>query len=74
MQRREYMTRFVESNRWSDSMGRTGTVPLGKNMGVRASDPTALLNGLGEQSWELAGVACRDGDSVFRLFLKRPKP
>jgi hypothetical protein len=73
MQRWEYLTLFIESSRWSDSLGRAGTVPLGKNMGVRAGDPTALLNELGEQGWELAGVAGRDDNGVYRLFLKRPR-
>ena len=71
MQRWEYLTISYKYGSWSDSLGRTGTFP--KAYGPGTADPTSLLNDLGEQGWELSGVACRDPYDVIHLFLKRPR-
>lgn len=70
MQRWEYLTIGIVQKNWADSLGRSGTLPgLGKLM---SGNPTELLNELGEQGWELAGVDYPDGYSR-KLFLKRPR-
>lgn len=70
MQRWEYLTIFVSRLEWKDSLGRTGKLP-----GFRADDgdPTGLLNEVGEQGWELAGVNTYRGGYAPTLFLKRPR-
>jgi hypothetical protein len=67
MQRWEYLTVEIRYNGWSDSLGRRGSLP------VDSFQTGPLLNDLGEQGWELAGVADRNGHGVLRLFLKRPR-
>lgn len=72
MQQWEYLTIFIKDTRWAESLGRSGSLPYRLNMAT--GDPTGLLNELGEQGWELAGVADRDGWDTNRLFLKRSRP
>ena len=43
-------------------------------MGVsEAGDPTPLLNELGNEGWEVAGVTPRDGNYQWHVILKRPR-
>jgi hypothetical protein len=72
MQCWEYLTVAYLSNSWSDSLGRRGELPSGFD--YYTGDPTGLLNDLGEQGWELCGVASKNGNNVYQLFLKRPRP
>lgn len=69
--RREYLEIHVRHQYWRDSMGREGQFEYLPGWG---SSPGTLLNTLGEQGWELAGVAGSQGEQEYRLFLKRPKP
>ena len=74
MQRREYLTLFISSTRWSDSLGREGTLrSIPGRFSRPTGDPTGILNELGEQGWEQAGVAGGDENYVCRLFLKHPR-
>jgi len=71
MQRWEYLTLTIYHKSWSDSAGRKGDLE-------RPGDVAPLLNKLGEQGWDLAGVLGSSYDSEawlcnFRLFLKRPR-
>jgi hypothetical protein len=66
----EYLEVIVSHRKWEDSMGRSGnlaTVPSG------LSHCAALLNQLGDQGWELTGIAGSESTSYYRAFLKRPK-
>ncbi len=72
MQRWEYLTIGITGTRWSDSLGRTGKMPNYSD--PMWGDPTVLLNELGEQGWELAGVYGVGGSSFSKLYLKRPRP
>jgi hypothetical protein len=70
MQRWEYHTITTYAYNWADSIGRTGRLP--REGPPMYGDPTGMLNELGEQGWELIGVAARAGGDC-QLFLKRPK-
>lgn len=72
MQRWEYLNVFMKRLEWTDSLGRSGDLPA-RGSSV-TGDPTGLLNELGGQGWELTGIASGDGNDVYQLFLKRPKP
>ena len=70
MQRWEYLTIVVQSQTWTDSLGRSGSLPYDGQTGE-------LLNDLGQQGWDLVSVH-GDGDDArwycnFWLFLKRPR-
>ena len=71
MQRWEYLViaGWVNATfgNWSDGLGRSGNLPDEASL-------AELMNGLGEQSWELTGVAFSTNPREFRLFLKRPRP
>jgi hypothetical protein len=72
----EYLEAYVYQDEWIDSSGRRKLVQ-GKKMKVRDAQvhftATSALNELGSRGWELVGVGFTDM-SLFRLFLKRPKP
>jgi hypothetical protein len=76
MQRWEYLTIFISTVTWQNSLGRTGTL---RNIYPRAlesdrvGDPTELLNELGEQGWDLVGVNSGYTLTTYKLFLKRPR-
>jgi hypothetical protein len=68
----EYLTVLVERHHWYSSDGRNGTLePLPEHQFRYNNQP--ILSKLGEDGWELAGVA--GGDNLFyQMFFKRPKP
>ena len=65
----EYLEITVSKYGWADSMGRKGSLVPREG----ASYTADLLNGLGEQGWELAGVAGSEFIDTHRRFLKRSK-
>ena len=67
MQCWEYLTVYVQSRSWHDSLSRRGSFPENRQ-------PAELLNELGEQGWELVGTSSGSDASVYRLFLKRSLP
>ena len=73
MQRWEYLQVCVSANRWIDSAGRQGEVPQLLAAAYSVGNTGSLLSELGEQGWELTGVAS-DDRSFYQLFLKRPRP
>jgi hypothetical protein len=76
MQRWEYLSVHVEKYHWSDRLGRRGDVPRAGRPYLptveNAHNSGQLLHELGEQGWELVGIASGDAYQ-YRLFLKRPK-
>lgn len=78
MQQWEYLEAYVHADVWHDSTGRTETleqvrVPVRGVTGQYAST-APVLNALGQQGWELAGVAVLETPyPTQRLYLKRPK-
>ncbi len=64
----EYLEVYVlPSGVWTDNTGRTGAPTRLYNGWVTSA---TLLNELGAEGWELAGVVPSDG--AYRLLLKRP--
>lgn len=76
MQRWEYLAVHFEGRHWADSLGHRGdVVNAGRPYNETVNNdhqPGKLLNELGDQGWEVVGVASGDA-SDYRLFLKRPK-
>lgn len=79
MERWEYLEIHVHEGNWVDSMRRHGVLPrighpahpyASSQFGMATTGP--LLNELGEQGWEVTGVASV-GFYTYKLFLKRPK-
>ena len=66
MQRWEHLSIGINEQSWWDSLGRKGKL-------ADRANPTAVLDALGDEGWELTGVAAGD-QARYRLFLKRPKP
>lgn len=74
MQRWEYLIVAMSRGEYRDSLGRKGQLPTRFHGSGSSGDPTGLMNELGEQGWELSGVAGSYEPDVYQLFLKRPKP
>ena len=68
MQQWEYLEATVdlEKKTWKDSAGRERR--------IRKRSTVDVLNELGEEGWELAGVSPLSGDTVSRLYFKRRRP
>ena len=76
MQRWEYLEVQVHAQRWLDSLGRRGELPresVFEDGSPYLYSSAALLNELGEQGWELAGVAGSTGVDYHKLLLERPR-
>ncbi len=78
MQRWEYLEVQVFRENWVDSLGRRGELPRESVIEGGSGYPSlyssaALLNELGEQGWELAGVAGGADVDSHKLLLKRPR-
>jgi hypothetical protein len=72
MQRWEYLTIEMWQGAWVDSLGRSGRLKIvgrlpGPDGGDVADTPVEVLNELGEQGWEVAGIMSG------RILLKRPR-
>lgn len=75
MQKWEYLQVNVSNWEWVASAGRSGRLPkMEWPEQPRSTEPdtTGLLNELGENGWELTGVAS-DSHLNYILFLKRPR-
>jgi hypothetical protein len=66
MQSWEYLEATIDLDKksWKDSAGRARK--------VKKKSTVDILNELGGEGWELAGVAA-SGDDVSRLYFKRPR-
>ncbi len=71
MRRWEYLELDVHVEHWSGSDGRSGRLPAVQVGAGRLASVAPLLNELGAEGWELAGVAGSQSPLIFRLFLKR---
>lgn len=76
MQRWEYLEVQVHQEHWIDSLGRRGKLPSERAYGASYGETYfsgGLLNELGEQGWELAGVPSSMDQRDHKLLLKRPR-
>ena len=76
MDRWDYLEVLVGDRAWVDSNGRWGELALldvghGRWKSFEWESVAELLNELGGDGWELAGVA--NGQNNHRLFFKRPR-
>ena len=76
MQKWEYLELRVFGPEWADSASRCGkleTVPTRSGTGPQRRWAATLMNGLGEEGWELAGFADDGSPNAYTAFFKRPK-
>ena len=77
MEKWEYLTVQVTLGDWYDSTGRKGRNNVLADFVVGNDDkvyvPTELLDNLGEEGWEMVGVASTDSSQSYKLFFKRRK-
>jgi hypothetical protein len=77
MEKWEYLTVQVTLGDWYDSTGRKGKNKVLADFVVgnddKVYDPTELLDNLGEEGWEMVGVASTDSSQRYKLFFKRRK-
>ena len=73
MQKWEYLEVSVAYRHWVDSMGRSGELSQQAHSHAGFYSAASLLNELGQQGWEVTGVAAGNS-STFTLLLKRPMP
>jgi hypothetical protein len=71
VRRWEYLEVDVHVERWSDSAGRSGPLPIAEAGAGRVPSVLALLNELGQQGWELAAVSNTQSPLIYRMLLKR---
>ncbi|HEU5317215.1 MAG TPA: hypothetical protein VFX49_13985 [Chloroflexota bacterium] len=67
----EYLEVDVRVETWSDSVGRSGRLPIAEAGPGQIPSVLALLNDLGAQGWELAAVSNTQSPLIYRLLLKR---
>jgi hypothetical protein len=77
MDKWEYLTVQITLGDWHDSTGRQGKNNVLSDFisgnADKVYDPTELLNNLGEDGWEMVGVASTDSSQRYKLFFKRRK-
>ena len=67
----EYLEVDVHVETWSDSAGRRGRLTIADAGPGQLPSILSLLNGLGQEGWELAGVIGTQSPLIYRLLLKR---
>ena len=67
----EYLEVDVHVETWSDSTGRSGRLPIAEAGPGQLPSVMAVLNELGHQGWELAGVSNTQSPLIYRMLLKR---
>ena len=67
----EYLEVDVHVETWSDSTGRSGRLPIAEAGPGQIPSVLGVLNELGGQGWELAGVSNSQSPLIYRLLLKR---
>ena len=67
----EYLEVDVHVETWSDSTGRSGRLPIAEAGPGQVPSVVGVLNGLGDEGWELAGVSNTQSPLIYRLLLKR---
>lgn len=71
VRRWEYLEVDVHVETWSDSSGRSGRLPISEAGPGQIPRTVAVLNELGDQGWELAGVSNSQSPLIYRMLLKR---
>ena len=71
VRRWDYLEVDVHVETWSDSAGRTGRLPIEQSGPGQLPSVLPVLNDLGSQGWELAGVSNSQSPLIYRIFLKR---
>ena len=56
---------------WSDNTGRSGRLPIAEAGPGQIPSVVGVLNELGSEGWELAGVSNSQSPLIYRLLLKR---
>ncbi len=67
----EYLEVDVHVETWSDNTGRAGRLPIGEAGPGKIPSVVGVLNELGGQGWELAGVSNSQSPMIYRMLLKR---
>jgi hypothetical protein len=71
VRRWEYLEVDVHVETWSDSAGRSGRLPIAEAGPGQVPSVLPVLNALGQEGWELAGVSNTQSPLIYRLFMKR---
>ena len=71
LRRWEYLEVDVHVETWSDSSGRSGRLPIAEAGPGQIPSVMGVLNELGHQGWELAGVCNTQSPLIYRMILKR---
>ena len=67
----EYLEVDVHVETWSDNTGRSGRLPIAEAGPGQIPSVVGVLNELGSEGWELAGVSNSQSPLIYRLLLKR---
>ena len=67
----EYLEVDVHVETWSDSAGRSGRLPIAEAGPGQVPSVVQVLNELGGEGWELAGVSNTQSPLIYRMLLKR---
>ncbi len=67
----EYLEVDVHVEKWSDSAGRSGLLPIAEAGPGQIPSVLGVLNELGTHGWELAGVSNTQSPLIYRMLLKR---
>ena len=76
MQKWEYLEVRVFGPEWGDSRGNWGRLEaqeLKRGYAAHWHWSATLLNELGEEGWELTGIADDESPNAYTAFFKRPK-
>ncbi len=71
IRRWEYLEVDVHVETWSDSAGRSGRLPIAQAGPGQIPSALPVLNQLGQEGWELAGVGNTQSPLIYRLIFKR---
>jgi len=71
VRRWEYLEVDVHVETWSDSAGHSGRLPIAEAGPGQIPSVLPVLNQLGQEGWELAGVSNTQSPLIYRLLLKR---
>jgi hypothetical protein len=71
VRRWEYLQVDVHVETWTDSVGRSGRVAISEAEPGQVPSVLGLLNELGSQGWELAGVSNTQSSLIYRMLFKR---
>ena len=71
IKRWEYLEVDVHVESWSDSTGQSGRLPIAAAEPGKLPSVLPVLNELGSEGWELAGVCGTQSPMIYRMLLKR---